>query len=612
MTESIMTLEKFLFSENKPEFIGKMISGTDNFYYFSLIHALNTYGVDLPKNHLEDLEKYKKMNSNRAKNIVLRYNFMQLTKSDKSETERKAILREINKHTLHYNFDFDEPKTLRTTTINVTSTENETILSPKTIDWKGKLEEAYNDINVFHSLENAAFTYLDTDKLVKGDPDVISSVVNGGNISECLNFEKLLKVYIKNNKKQNQGFQLNEGIYTRMTLEQMRKLGELLPEHHKQFDFVKNLFIKEFEVNQQEDEIFGTFEEKIQYRSKLLKIYEWTKNLPQKFDFFSVQFLFEILQVGLEINEYNFDLFLEYLRNPKKPYSAVNDTHRTKITKRKDRSDYEYKSQLSNPVSDDKLIDLYLEAYFKQKNKIEPFDEVLKIDYLKTLFYKIRLYEGDQLENISELLPSNVLSAIQNEKMINICRFNKEFFSENEEVKLYVEIKNIPSLTIKIFELSAEDYYLTKKEEITGNINIDGLIANEEISIEFKESSQRKVIKEFKFDEITKKKQGVYVIEFVGFGYSSRAVIKKGKLLLIEKVSLAGQIFTILDENLEICKTTKRSGLWVKKNFHEANQEGQVILPFSTTEEKTQVIIVHNEFACLTNINLVKEEYDFR
>jgi hypothetical protein len=41
----------------------------------------------------------------------------------------------------------------------------------------------------------------------------------------------------------------------------------------------------------------------------------------------------------------------------------------------------------------------------------------------------------------------------------------------------------------------------------------------------------------------------VFVIEFVGNGKSSRAVVRKGDLSYTERVGLAGQYFTVLDEH---------------------------------------------------------------
>jgi len=40
-SSEIETLEKYLLSENKDEFIKNLIVGTDSYYYFNLLNALN-------------------------------------------------------------------------------------------------------------------------------------------------------------------------------------------------------------------------------------------------------------------------------------------------------------------------------------------------------------------------------------------------------------------------------------------------------------------------------------------------------------------------------------------------------------------------------------------
>ena len=45
----------------------------------------------------------------------------------------------------------------------------------------------------------------------------------------------------------------------------------------------------------------------------------------------------------------------------------------------------------------------------------------------------------------------------------------------------------------------------------------------------------------------------------------------------------------------------------------EANEEGQIMIPFSAqSEENVPIILVHGSFAELSYINLIKEEYEFR
>lgn len=47
-------------------------------------------------------------------------------------------------------------------------------------------------------------------------------------------------------------------------------------------------------------------------------------------------------------------------------------------------------------------------------------------------------------------------------KSVTLCPFNKVYFKHGEPVKLYVELKNIPKLNVKIFEFNSENYYIQK------------------------------------------------------------------------------------------------------------------------------------------------------
>jgi hypothetical protein len=72
----------------------------------------------------------------------------------------------------------------------------------------------------------------------------------------------------------------------------------------------------------------------------------------------------------------------------------------------------------------------------------------------------------------------------------------------------------------------------------------------------------------------------VFIIEFVGNGLTSKAIIRKGRLTLKEKVTVAGHAIQILDEKLEIL-AGKRTGLWVNETFYEVSKDtNEVLVPF--------------------------------
>ena len=53
-------------------------------------------------------------------------------------------------------------------------------------------------------------------------------------------------------------------------------------------------------------------------------MYAWCKNLPPKFSSFGDQILYEILDYGSTNNNYDFDLFLQYIVNPKEKPQYFN------------------------------------------------------------------------------------------------------------------------------------------------------------------------------------------------------------------------------------------------------------------------------------------------
>ena len=63
---------------------------------------------------------------------------------------------------------------------------------------------------------------------------------------------------------------------------------------------------------------------------------------------------------------------------------------------------------------------------------------------------------------------------------------------------------------------------------------------------------------------------GMFVVEFIGNGKSSRAVIKKGTLNFVHHPTAAGHFCYILDQKRNICKGAK-CGIWLDTQFYAAD-----------------------------------------
>src|SRR5207248_1724684 len=118
-------------------------------------------------------------------------------------------------------------------------------------------------------------------------------------------------------------------------------------------------------------------------------------------------------------------------------------------------------------------------------------------------------------------------------------------FAPDEPVKLELFVKNVPTLLVKVFELNTTTYYRTQLKEVDTDVNLDGLVPNAERSHTYADSPLRRVSRTFEFPQLDK--PGVYVIDFIGGGKSSRALVRKGRLRPVVTTGTAGQTITVLD-----------------------------------------------------------------
>ena len=116
-----------------------------------------------------------------------------------------------------------------------------------------------------------------------------------------------------------------------------------------------------------------------------------------------------------------------------------------------------------------------------------------------------------------------------------------------------LEIKNIQELYVKIFEINTESYYRKHLAPFDSDVNLEGLLSSYEQLHKFKDPPILSRVRSFDFSELPKR-AGLFVIEFIGKGVCSRAVIKKGALSLLQKPTSSGHEAYILDENKKVLR----------------------------------------------------------
>ncbi|WP_254507916.1 hypothetical protein [Anatilimnocola floriformis] len=250
---------------------------------------------------------------------------------------------------------------------------------------------------------------------------------------------------------------------------------------------------------------------------------------------------------------------------------------------------------------DEPLVRTFLLHFLRDAADIKEFEPYVNDTYLKHLLAEVKIVNGlGDAEKWASLLPPEQYKQLKERVDIDFAFTNKTSYSADEAVALDLHIKNAGTLIVKVFELNTKNFYRSNLREVDTDINLDGLVPNYEQTHQFTDAPVRRVPKKFEFPQLSR--PGIYVIDFIGNGRSSRALVRKGGLKQLVRTSAAGQVFTVLDDKQQV---VKNASIYLGGHEYTAEKDGTVIVPFSTNPNRATIVIS----APTTNEKGVKSEY---
>src|SRR5690606_39058552 len=210
-------------------------------------------------------------------------------------------------------------------------------------------------------------------------------------------------------------------------------------------------------------------------------------------------------------------------------------------------------------------------------------------------------------EQWASWLSSEAYQRLRDRVDLEFAPSNPRVLAKDDPVALDVYVKNVPTLITKVYQINALNYYRDKAEHISTAINLDGLIPNSETTMQFDESPFHRVRRHLTFPELTE--PGVYVIDFIGNGKSSRALIHKGQLRQVRRPSAAGSAVTVPDEE---GRPPRDAQVWMAGRSYDALPSGEILIPYSTQPKQQPIILLHGKLATLDNFYHGAESYELQ
>lgn len=575
-------IEDFSLAADRREALKQLIPGEEDYYYFYALNAQNTGDFDTVQKMLQLwIKRYGY--TRRVKEILNRQALIDYESNPKKSL--KHIIKELN-------IQFNHQKESEAQRTDYPST-----LDPNLISIPFLTQKAFSRYQNLGGIDNRGLYQIDIESLTpERRRDLLSRI-------EYPAVTHLPQLIVDDLRFKHSGGFGSLSIHEKLTKEQLETCRKLMPELGDNSHFIRYYLTKLLPSN--DIDVEYDLAEKQAY---LERLWNFGQSLSPAHNSLKANILYHLLDLKRKGENYEMSLFMTYIKLPRNVY-YMDDTYLDRREFRNVQADLDEDFSDITPMppvySDEELVRDYLSRFFADARDYKQFSDYIEESFLKKVFVETKILNGvGDSEQWYSMMDPQDYKALKDRVELDFLPSNKTFFQTDEPVKLEVQVKNVETLIVKIFELNTFNYYRAKMAEIDTAVDLDGMTATYERVENYKTSPLQRVHRSFEFPRM--KNPGVYVVEFIGNGKSSRAVIRKGKLTAIDRVGAAGHEFMVYDETNRKRPTAV---IWMAGRQYSPDDKGVITIPFSTNPGRQTIILKDGEFCSLSSFFHQGESY---
>jgi hypothetical protein len=578
-------VEDFALAKDRAASLRQLIPGTEDYYYYHCLHYLNTEQFEkveeLTKPWLQRLGQTPRLTEIQTRHALLTYS----RNPERSLTYLRT----------HLNLHFDHQKERGNLPPNLP-----TVLDPKLIARETLRANSMTQWQNLDNFEDSALEWLAADNL---GWERRRNLLQRLTLPDLPNLPKLIADDFQSPHPQEFG---SFPIHRQLTLTQLEELIRLRPELLNHAVLVQT-YINKLHPGADSD----WRHDPAMTRDYLDRLQAFVNRLAPVHNSLKAHVLYNRLAFDRTQGTHDKDRFLAYLKLPRRqPYMAKALLEREEALRYPAdlNADFTGVTMLPAVRLDEELVRGYLKHFLLTADSPKEYEPFINDIYLRHLYAETKIENGlGEEEQWASMLPPELFRQLKDRIDIDFAATNKSRFAANEAVQLDLFVKNVPNLLVKVFEVNTLNFYRTNQREVDTDINLDGLVANVEETHPYAEPPLRRMSRHFEFPQL--KKPGVYVIDFIGSGKSSRALVRKGRLRPVVAVGTAGQAVTVFDDaNIPV----KDATIWFGGAEYQPDKDGRIILPYSTNPGRQSIVLRRGDFACLDFIEHQAEDYQLK
>ena len=584
-SQEVGFLEDFVLAKDREKVLKQLVPGTELYYYYHSIHFQNNQQLEkvdaLLKPWIKRFGETQRVKQIKNRQALLKY-------SDDPQATLAYLAKELN---LYFNHQRKIPETQR---------ELPTKLDPKFISTDRLLEQALSRYSNTAGLNDQGLLLLAERKLTKTQRRHLLERLQ---FPDYPNLVDLIVADLK--QRDSRGFGSMK-IHSALTIKQLDQVARKFTKAMRLEKYV-NIYLTKLhpseDVNWQAD--------RVEHRKYLDRLWDFARDLNPRFNSLKACILFRRLELDRQEGRYDRKLFMEYLKLPRN-VGYINPIIVKEVASRRHivnlNANYADRIMLLPIVNDEPTIQHYLHHFLLEAEDSKDFEAYVRDTYLRRQFAITKILNGiGDTEKWASMLAPEEYKQVLDRVDVEFLSTNPEFFQAADDVELELFIKNVDTLIVKVFEINTQNYYRKHKQEIDTDVNLDGLVPNFEETFTYDEPPALRKKRQYKFPQL--KDRGVYVVDFIAGGKSSRALIRKGRLQVSDQVTAAGQLFSVIDQSGAMVKD---ANLWIAGSRYYPQKDGKILVPFSTRPGRVNAIITEGDFSCLQKFTHVAENYEFK
>ena len=350
------------------------------------------------------------------------------------------------------------------------------------------------------------------------------------------------------------------------------------------------------------------------------RLWSYVETLPQSFDSLKAGVLCRRLDHDRGRGVYDVRRLIQFLKLPRRAaYSNAQWLAEMEARRPLVSDSFLNETALERSPADidvDALVREYFLAILAKEGAENPdaegwrkYTEWVSEAWLKPVFAEAMLTHGiGEPAKWASYLSEDAFQQLKDRVDIEFPATNAQFIKPGEDVSFDVVVKNTPKLLVRVFELNALNFYLQNDRELDANIDLAGLVATSEGTESFETGPFVRKQKTFSFPGL-KDRRGAWVVELIGGGRSSRALIRVGQWQVNSKAGVAGMMISVFDENR---RPVPDAVAWLEgRKFTHDPVTGLLVIPFSTQPGERALILsdADGTFASRTEFEHQDEKY---